>query len=465
MAINEFLDDVPLLTPQQRERVQAAFQVALVESPLPTVLTDLDGRILGTNSLVEELLGADETELHGRLVTELVAAEDRHLTEAVIRRLASGRTRRENYETRWIRPDGGVLWLHRHVLRVDGPDGDAQPYLVALWEDVTRARLAEREGARLTEISKRIAAGASIADIAARLGELAEQRWSQVGCMLNIADEAAGVVRPVPHSRLPAGFAEAFAGIPISTVGIPCGMAAAYGRPVAIGDLISDPRTIGVRPLLERFNMVSGWSVALHDVEGVLLGTLGLFHPYTREPDDADWQALSGYADVAAIAMMVDRRRAPAEDLPSPGAQVPVAGPARTSNDAGGSAAALHATLTTSDARHSFLVTVAPIPGAQEQASGVGEGSAICDDPRSCDPRGAELLTAREQEIVSRLLDGDRVPAIARALYLGQSTVRNHLTAVYRKLNVSSQQELVDLYKRSARSSQRSPAATSDVDR
>ena len=45
---------------------------------------------------------------------------------------------------------------------------------------------------------------------------------------------AAGVVRPVPHSRLPAGFAAAFAEIPISTVGIPCGMAAAYGRPVAI---------------------------------------------------------------------------------------------------------------------------------------------------------------------------------------------------------------------------------------
>jgi len=465
MAINEFLDDVPLLTPQQRERLQAAFQVALVESPLPTVLTDLEGRILGVNSLVEELLGADETELHGRLVTDLVAEEDRHLTAAVIRRLASGQTRRESYETRWIRPDGGVLWLHRYVLRVDGPDGDAQPYLVALWEDVTRARLAEREAARLTEISKRIAAGASIADIAARLGELAEQRWSQVGCMLNIADEAAGVVRPVPHSRLPAGFAEAFAEIPISTVGIPCGLAAAYGRPVAIGDLMGDTRTVGVRPLLKRFNMVSGWSVALHDVDGVLLGTLGLFHPYAREPDDADWQALSGYADVAAIAMMVDRRRAPAEDLPRPGAQVPVAGPAPASNDASSSAAALRATLTTGDATHSFLVTVAAIHAAQEQAHGVHDDCATADNASSREPRGAELLTAREREIVTRLLDGDRVPAIARALYLGQSTVRNHLTAVFRKLNVSSQQELVDLYKRSPRSSQLSPASANGVDK
>src|SRR3954462_3318549 len=240
MAIDEFLDDVPLLSPQQRQQVRAAFQVALVKSPLPTVLTDLDGRILGVNALLEENLGLDETAMHGRLVTEFVAEEDRHLIEPAIRLLASGRTRRETNETRWVRPDGRLLWLHRHVLRVDGPDGDAQPYLVALLEDVPRARLAEREALRLTEISKRIAAGAPLADIAARLGELAEQRWSQVGCMLNIADEAAGFVHPVPHSRLPAGFAEAFADIPIATVGIPCGMAAAHGHPVTIRDMMAD---------------------------------------------------------------------------------------------------------------------------------------------------------------------------------------------------------------------------------
>ena len=449
MPINEFLDDVPLLTSKQRQQVRAAFQVALVESPLPTVLTDLEGRILGTNRLVEELLGADETELHGRLVTELVAEEDRHLTAAVIDRLASGRTRRESYETRWVRPDGRLLWMHRDVLRVDGPDGDAQPYLVALWEDVTRARLAEREASRLMEISKQIAAGASIADIAARLGELAEQRWSHVGCMLNIADEAAGFVHPVPHARLPAGFAEAFADIPISTVGIPCGMAAAHGHPVTIRDMIADPRTLTMRPLLERFDMVSGWSVALHDVECKLLGTLGLFHPYEREPDDADWQALRGYADVAAIAMMVDRRRAPSgDDGLSAAAHVRITEPAPASSDISGSSSGLRATLTMGEAMR-FLVTVAPTSVVQERAAGVSDDVAAVDDSVAKAPVGAERLSPREQEIVNRLLEGDRVPAIARALYLGQSTVRNHLTAVYRKLSVSSQQELIDLYKRS----------------
>lgn len=58
-------------------------------------------------------------------------------------------------------------------------------------------------------------------------------------------------------------------------------------------------------------------------------------------------------------------------------------------------------------------------------------------------PAGAEKLTEREWEIVARLLRGDRGPAIASALYLAPSTVRNHLVAVFRKVGVNSQQELI----------------------
>jgi DNA-binding CsgD family transcriptional regulator len=54
-------------------------------------------------------------------------------------------------------------------------------------------------------------------------------------------------------------------------------------------------------------------------------------------------------------------------------------------------------------------------------------------------------LSCRELDIVRRLAAGDRVPAIAASLYISQSTVRNHLSKVFRKLGVHSQQELIDL--------------------
>jgi DNA-binding CsgD family transcriptional regulator len=56
-------------------------------------------------------------------------------------------------------------------------------------------------------------------------------------------------------------------------------------------------------------------------------------------------------------------------------------------------------------------------------------------------------LTSRQREIVSRLLAGERVPEIARAIYLSSSTVRNHLSAVFRKFGVHSQVELITVLK------------------
>ncbi|MEO7423067.1 MAG: helix-turn-helix transcriptional regulator [Ornithinibacter sp.] len=58
-------------------------------------------------------------------------------------------------------------------------------------------------------------------------------------------------------------------------------------------------------------------------------------------------------------------------------------------------------------------------------------------------------LTTRELQIVSRLLDGYRPPGIARTLFLSQSTVRNHLSSVFRKLGVESQEALLELFRAS----------------
>ena len=54
-------------------------------------------------------------------------------------------------------------------------------------------------------------------------------------------------------------------------------------------------------------------------------------------------------------------------------------------------------------------------------------------------------LGSRELKIVSLLMAGDRVSSIARALLLSEGTVRNHLSSVFGKLGVGTQQELIEL--------------------
>jgi DNA-binding CsgD family transcriptional regulator len=54
-----------------------------------------------------------------------------------------------------------------------------------------------------------------------------------------------------------------------------------------------------------------------------------------------------------------------------------------------------------------------------------------------------DALSPRQREVVDRLLRGERMPAIAAAMYLSQSTVRNHLSKVIKQFGVGSQAELL----------------------
>ena len=98
-----------------------------------------------------------------------------------------------------------------------------------------------------------------------------------------------------------------------------------------------------------------------------------------------------------------------------------------------------------------------PEPGRIEPA-GTAEagihraaGSPVSASAARCRPSGTnrcpglDRLSRREYEVVKLLLHGDRVPVIARQLFVSQSTVRNHLSSVFRKLRVRSQQELIVL--------------------
>ena len=58
---------------------------------------------------------------------------------------------------------------------------------------------------------------------------------------------------------------------------------------------------------------------------------------------------------------------------------------------------------------------------------------------------GSTTSRPRQWDIVTRLLKGERVPDIARAMFVSQSTVRNQLGTIYRKVGVHSQSELLAL--------------------
>jgi DNA-binding CsgD family transcriptional regulator/PAS domain-containing protein len=110
---------------------------------------------------------------------------------------------------------------------------------------------------------------------------------------------------------------------------------------------------------------------------------------------------------------------------------------------------ALHATSPQRSASETESARVAVLEGhlrriAQEiEASGVASGFDAISNPEVI--AGLGDLSPRQWEILRRLLRGERVPGIAQALFLSQSAVRNHVSALLQKLGVKSQAELIAL--------------------
>ena len=77
-----------------------------------------------------------------------------------------------------------------------------------------------------------------------------------------------------------------------------------------------------------------------------------------------------------------------------------------------------------------------------------GVGRAFHDDAFDIPPSVVDGLTKRQWEVMTRLLQGARVPSIARELHLSPSTVRNHLAAIFERAGVRSQVELLERFGR-----------------
>jgi diguanylate cyclase (GGDEF)-like protein len=76
----------------------------------------------------------------------------------------------------------------------------------------------------------------------------------------------------------------------------------------------------------------------------------------------------------------------------------------------------------------------------------------VVPQPESVDWSRLAGLSERQRDVVRRLVHGERVPAIATAMYLSSSTVRNHLSAAFRHFGVNSQSDLVQLFRPSQQS-------------
>lgn len=83
---------------------------------------------------------------------------------------------------------------------------------------------------------------------------------------------------------------------------------------------------------------------------------------------------------------------------------------------------------------------------AQLDAGSAGRGAA--DAAREDFEARRAALSARERDVLDLLAEGRRVTDVAERLFVSRSTVRSHLSQLFRRFEVSSQPELLELVRR-----------------
>ena len=128
-------------------------------------MSDLDYRYLRCNEAFCRFLGYPERELVGRSVLDVTHPEDRH-TRSVVRELVDGKTGQAQFQKRYIRRDGSVVWGDVTVRLVRSPEGVPR-HMLSVVQDITERVLNAQEKEKLeAQLQHYIesASGAIVAD-------------------------------------------------------------------------------------------------------------------------------------------------------------------------------------------------------------------------------------------------------------------------------------------------------------
>ncbi len=119
------------------------FRVTFFQAAVGIALTLLDGQWLRINDRFCEMLGYSETELRGKNFLDLTHPDDYETSHASLRRFLTGEmSSLVNREKRYIRKDGGIVWVRLFVSLVRDQHNQPQ-YFISVLEDITEQKSIE----------------------------------------------------------------------------------------------------------------------------------------------------------------------------------------------------------------------------------------------------------------------------------------------------------------------------------
>ncbi len=168
-ALQQLNDELKAENDQRRQaeettrQVEARFRAVFETSPVGIATRDTRGRILTANAAFEAMVGYSQLELQALEWHDLCHTDESHLMD-LLNDLISQQRSSYDVETRYVRKDGGVIWVIEHTSHVRAMAED-QGFFASISVDVTERKRAGLERRRLAALVEQAADLMAIAEL------------------------------------------------------------------------------------------------------------------------------------------------------------------------------------------------------------------------------------------------------------------------------------------------------------
>jgi PAS domain S-box-containing protein/putative nucleotidyltransferase with HDIG domain len=163
-----------------------------MDGPLGMLVVGLDGRFLQANTRFCRMLGYEESELVGRSFAEITHSDHVAADREALGKLVRGEIPLYHTEKRYLRKDGGVVWVDLTVTPIRD-DAGAPLFFHTQVEDITAQRTA-REA--VVESERRLLQAQAVARMGSYLFDIPGNRWT---CS-PVLDDIFGIGPDYPHT-------------------------------------------------------------------------------------------------------------------------------------------------------------------------------------------------------------------------------------------------------------------------
>lgn len=236
---------------------------------------------------------------------ELVHPDDLPVVVAAVSDHLKGRTASFTGEFRMLCKDGTAKWVlsRGRVTRRDSQGNACR--MVGTTSDISKRKAAEAREVRSLQL---IASGAPSEAVLDAIVKNLEAGHAGVRCTIMLVDEAEQRLRVTVAPSMPDYFKKAVDGLPLSSEGGCCGMAARDKEAVICSDLFADPAMERFNKLALKAKIRSCWSMPIIGSDSAVLGTFACYCKEPRSPNRVELDDLSNAARLAAMAVQRERQ-------------------------------------------------------------------------------------------------------------------------------------------------------------